>query len=232
MGSKRKILIAYENREHADKFVSFLDREQYEVIMTSSVVETELLAESHCPDIIMLGLLLEDGSGMHVLKSIRRWSDAAVVVVSSSRSEAYMLEALDSGADDYIRTPCSIDVLLARMRLAIRHYDAACGSKAGVAQLRIGELVVDSSERRVYIGGCDAKLTNNEYRIVAYLVRHSGKICTYREIITHLWGPNADSRNEILRVNMNKIRKKLKDDATNPRYIFTVPKIGYRMSEK
>ncbi len=232
MGSKRKILIAYENKERADKFVSFLDREQYEVVMTSSVVEAELLAESHCPDIIMLGLLLEDGSGMRVLKSVRRWSDAAVVIVSSSRSEAYMLEALDSGADDYIRTPCSVDVTLARMRLAIRHYDAACGSKSGISQLQIGELVVDSSERRVYIGGRDTNLTNNEYRIVAYLVRHSGKICTYREIITYLWGPNADSRNEILRVNMTKIRKKLQDDAVNPRYIFTVPKIGYRMSEK
>lgn len=231
MNIKKKVLIAYENRDNAVKIMRSLRERDYEVIMTSSGKEAEAIAESHCPDIILLGVALQMKDGISVLKSLRRWSGVPVIVFSSGGSEYDMLEALDNGADDFIAKPFSTAQLISRMRVAMRHYITANSFRGSSEQYRLGDLVIDCNECRVFVAGRDAALTQSEFRIVALLAKHQGSVCTYDYIMSQLWGPNSTDNNQILRVNMAKIRKKLNDMASAPRYIFTISGVGYRMAE-
>lgn len=229
MGIKKKVLIAYENRNDVLGIVKFLKDEDYDVFITSSGREAIGLVESHCPDILLLGSVLADGDGLKVLRSLREWSVIPVIVISASGDDSLMLEALDIGADDYINDLCSNVQLLLRMKVAIRRYFAAnhpCGSGDCYD---IGSMRIDCNECRVFMDGRDVHLTRNEFRIVALLAKNLGNVCSYDYILTQLWGPNSYDGNQILRVNITKIRKKLGDSYTRPRYIFTQPGVGYRL---
>ena len=231
MRNKKKVLIAYESKDNAMNIGKVLRDMDYEVVMTGSGMEAEIIVQSHCPDIVLLGVALEIKDGISVLRSIRKWSGMPVIVFSSSINESYMLDALDSGADDYIEKPFSTAQLLSRMKVAMRHYITANNFRGSAERYRIGDLEIDCDERRVFVSGRDAELTKNEFRIVLLLAKHRGSVCTYDYVMAQLWGPNSFDNNEILRVNMAKIRKKLNDPASHPRYILTISGVGYRMAE-
>lgn len=231
MKNKKKVLIAYECKANALDIGRVLRDMDYEVVMTGSGREAEIIVQSHCPDIVLLGVALDIKDGISVLRSIRRWYCMPVIVFSSSLNECDMLDALESGADDYIGKPFSMAQLLSRMKVAMRHYISSYDLRGSAESIRIGDLEIDCDECRVLVSGRDAELTKNEFRIVALLAKHPGRVCTYDYIMEQLWGPNYFADNEILRVNMAKIRRKLNDLAAAPRYIFTVSGVGYRMAE-
>ena len=141
--------------------------------------------------------------------------------------------ALESGADDYITKPFGTSELLARIRTALRHVQLREGEQAQrqTGVFHTGDLEVDYDKRRVYVNGEDAHLTQNEYKIVALLSKYSGRVLTYDSIIKHIWGPNAKQGNQILRVNMANIRRKIEPSTAEPRYIMTEMGVGYRMAE-
>ncbi len=232
MKNKKRVLIAYEDKEAADRISILLKDEECETVLTSSGSEAERLAGAYCPDIILLGVTLEDKDGIAVLRSLRRWSGLPVIVFSSCLNESLMLEALVNGADDYMIKPFSFAQLMLRMKLVMRHYFTSNDFRRSSDRYMLGDLVVDFDEQRAFVGGRDAKLTKSEFRIVALLAKHHGSVCTYEYIISQLWGPNLSDNNQILRVNMAKIRKKLEDKPSHPRYIFTQPGVGYRMAEE
>lgn len=200
----------------------------FDVICANNARDAELMARSHCPDVILLDLGLPDSDGMSVLSDVRSWSHLSVIVISARADDNAKISALENGADDYIVKPFVRQELIARINVALRHH----GNDAdrGCDNVVIGGLTVDFTRHRVLVDGSDAELTQSEFRIVALLAQYAGMVITYDEMMVRLWGPNSTGGNQILRVNMTNIRRKLERDPAHPRYIFTENGVGYRMA--
>lgn len=170
---------------------------------------------------------------MEILHRVRAWSKVPIVVVSARSHEQDKVAALDAGADDYLTKPFGTEELMARIRTAVRHTRTPISNEsvANTGIFRAGDLTIDYAKHRVYIAGQDAMLTQNEYKLVSLLGLHAGKVLTYDYLIRALWGPSARSDNQILRVNMANIRRKIEKNPAQPAYIFTEVGVGYRMIE-
>lgn len=234
MTIRQKILLVDNDRNFCNSLAGVLSEHGYEVLLATTGEEAMRMALSHCPEIILLELELPDMNGMNVLKSVREWSLQPVLVMSGRSEEAAVAEALDNGADDYLVKPVRTLELLARIRAAIRHTRTGSGDLtfANEGKIVIGRLTIDYDKYRVYVDEMDAGLTQNEFRMVGLLARYAGKVLTYEQVMQELWGPNAGDDNQILRVNMTNIRRKIEDDANKPKYLFTENGIGYRMVTK
>ena len=233
METKDKILIVEDDETIAAFLIAVLEANGFDTIRASLGREAVTLISSHCPDLVLLDLSLPDMDGMEILAGLRKWSTLPVIVVSARGRERDKVIALDMGADDYLTKPFGPGELLARIRAAIRHTRTPDGA-AAVANSGVftaGDLTIDYGKHRVYISGRDAGLTQNEYKLVALLGLHAGKVLTYDYLIKELWGPSARSDNQILRVNMANIRRKIEKNPAQPAYIFTESGVGYRMVE-
>jgi two-component system KDP operon response regulator KdpE len=176
------------------------------------------------PDIVILDLGLPDMSGLDVLKKLREWSKIPVIVLTVNDSDEDKVEALDSGADDYLTKPFSIPELMARIRAATRH--ATPQDEDSV--FRTGNVEIDYSARTVKVSGQPVKLTSTEYDILRVLARHAGKVVTHRFLLKEVWGPYSVEHTQYLRVYLGKIRKKLRAD-DDPELIVTESGVGYRL---
>ncbi|MBO7748174.1 response regulator [Paenibacillus sp. MWE-103] len=177
------------------------------------------------PDLIVLDLGLPDVPGMTVLRRIREWSRAPVIVLTAKDREADKIEALDSGADDYVTKPFGMGELVARIRVALRH----AGNAQQEPVLRFGRLVVDLAQRLVELDGSRVKLTPTEYELLKVLASNAGKVVTQRHLLQQVWGGHHhESDSHYLRVYIGHLRKKLEEDPTRPTFIETEPGIGYR----
>ena len=200
----------------------------FDVICANNARDAELMARSHCPDVILLDLGLPDSDGRSELSDVRSWTHLPVIGISARADDNAKISALENGADDYIVKPFVRQELIARINVALRHH----GNDAdrGCDNVVIGGLTVDFTRHRVLVDGSDAELTQSEFRIVALLAQYAGMVITYDEMMVRLWGPNSTGGNQILRVNMTNIRRKLERDPAHPRYIFTENGVGYRMA--
>ena len=206
---------------------------QYDVIEATTGSEALSLITSHCPDLILLDLGLPDMDGNSLLHDVRKWTATPIIVISARTHELDKVEAIDLGADDYITKPFGTSELLARIRMALRHTRTMSQNEqiARTGQFHSGGLTIDYNKYRVYINGVDAQLTQGEFRIVALLGKHAGRVLTYDFIMKQLWGPCSTGDNKILRVNMANIRRKIEKTPAQPQYIFTEVGVGYRMAE-
>ena len=233
MKIKDKVLIV-EDEQSISNFISMiLTANGYDTIIVRSGEEALTMISSHCPDLIVLDLGLPDMDGLEVLKSVRKWSNLPVVVVSARTHEHDKVEALDYGADDYLVKPFGTSELLARIRTAIRHTRTALPNSqiAQSGKFTVKDLTIDYDKHHVLIGDQDVHLTLNEFKIVALLGKYAGKVLTYDYLIKQIWGPKAKADNQILRVNMANIRRKIEKNPASPEYIFTEIGVGYRMLE-
>ncbi len=232
MANRQKILIVEQDKAFCNYLSAVLMEQDYEVLCAVNGEEALRMALSHCPELLLLEEKLSDMDGIQVLQAIRTWSLMPVIVFSDSAGEQQIADALDSGADDFVTKSCTPVELLARIRSAFRHTRTGSGDLkfANEGKIVVGRLTIDYNKYRVYVDETDAGLTQNEFRMVGLLARYAGKVLTYEQIIHELWGPNADGEdNQVLRVNMTNIRRKIEDDALQPKYLFTENGIGYRM---
>jgi len=176
------------------------------------------------PAIILLDLGLPDMEGLEVLKRLREWSEAPVLVLSVRDDEAGKVAALDAGAEDYVTKPFSSPELLARLRAAQRK----TRPEEEVSIFKSGDLIVDLTARVVSRGGHEIKLTATEYALLRLFVRHPGRVLTHRHILREIWGPKSEEHRQYLRVYVTHLRQKIEPDSTKPRLIKTEPGIGYR----
>jgi two-component system KDP operon response regulator KdpE len=165
--------------------------------------------------------------GVEVVKRLREWSAIPVIVLSARAQEEDKVAALDAGADDYLTKPFGVGELLARLRVALRH---AMRSPEGMQVFESGALKVDLSARRVEAAGREVHLTPIEYRLLSVLVRHAGKVLTHRQLLKEVWGPSHIEHAHYLRIYMAQLRRKLEEDAAQPRFLLTEPGVGYRLA--
>ena len=232
MTIKDRILVVEDEKSISSLIRAILTGNNYDVIQAANGTEAFSMISSHCPDLIVLDLGLPDIDGMEIIRAIRSWTETPIVVVSARSYDRDKVEALDAGADDYLTKPFSATELLARIRVALRHTRSGKnpnGSPSG--RFTAGDLCVDYDKHQVLIGGENRRLTQNEYRIVALLSRYAGRVLTYDYIMKQLWGPQSKGSNQILRVNMANIRRKIEQNPAEPQYIFTEVGVGYRMIE-
>ncbi len=231
MDIRDRILIIEDDKSIRNFIRAILEANHYDVLTAEDGTLAYSIITSRCPDLVILDLGLPDMDGMKILKKVREWSGMPILVVSARTHEKDKVEALDLGADDYITKPFGASELLARIRMALRHYRAVGqlpdGRMGGTFQA--GGLMIDYDKHRVYVDGEDANLTQNEFKLVGILGRYAGKVLTYDYLIREIWGPNMDKNNRILRVNMANIRRKLEKNPAQPKYIFTEVGVGYRM---
>ena len=233
MSYRDRILIVEDEKNIAGFMTTILTSNGYEVLRAGTGAEALMLVSSHCPDAMILDLGLPDMDGQRIIRTVREWSQLPILVVSARSHERDKVSALDLGADDYVTKPFGTGELLARLRTALRHAHNRDAEESLIqrGKFTAGDLCVDFDKRRVYVRGEDAKLTQNEYRIVALLARYAGRVLTYDYLISQIWGPNAGSDNRILRVNMANIRRKIEPNPGQSQYIFTEMGVGYRMVE-
>lgn len=233
MNIKDKILVVEDEKSISGFIKAILSSNGFDVIAAHTGSEAFSMISSHCPDLVVLDLGLPDMDGMAIIESVREWTQLPIIVVSARSYERDKVEALEKGADDYITKPFSAAELLARVRVAIRHTRTGIGngSLAGTGKFTAGELSIDYDKHQVLIRGENVHLTQNEFKIVALLSKCAGKVLTYDFIMKELWGPQSKGSNQILRVNMANIRRKIEKNPAEPQYIFTEVGVGYRMIE-
>lgn len=231
MAIKDKILLVEDERNICSFLSAVLTTNNYDVIVAHTGAEAYAMITSHCPDLVLLDLGLPDVDGLSIISAVREWTQLPIIVVSARTSERDKVDALERGADDYVTKPFGTAELIARIRTAIRHTRANTeqSSIARTGIFKAGDLTIDYDKHRVLINGEDAHLTQNEYKIVALLGKFAGKVLTYDYILKTLWGPSAKGNNDILRVNMANIRRKIEENPAEPKYIFTEVGVGYRM---
>ena len=233
MNIREKILVVEDEKSIAHFISTVLNNNGYEAMRARTGQEALSMVSSHCPDLIILDLGLPDMDGMDLLKNIRGWSNLPIVVVSARSHERDKVSALDAGADDYLTKPFGTAELLARVRTAIRHTRTVSANTEIALQgtYSVGDLVVDFNKHQALVKGENVKLTLSEFRIVSLLAKHAGKVLTYDFIMKELWGPRAGGDNQILRVNMANIRRKIEENPAEPKYLFTEVGVGYRIAE-
>lgn len=231
MSDKARILIVEDERVIRNFLTAILNSHNYAVLHAPTGKEAISMIASHIPDLVLLDLGLPDIDGMEVLRNIRGWSEAPVIVVSARQDEHEKVDALDAGADDYVTKPFGNSELLARIRTALRRHIKLKDKLAMPSStFSTNGLKVDYARRLVSVNNKPVHLTPIEYRILVLLSRNAGRVLTHDYIIHEIWGPFG-SDSQILRVNMANIRRKIEPNPADPVYILTEVGVGYRMAD-
>ena len=207
---------------------SAVTAEGYRLVEAETGQQALQLAVQQPPDLVILDLGLPDIDGQEVLRQLREWLQAPIIILSARDQEQQKVAALDGGADDYVAKPFHTRELLARIRAALRR-TAHVGSEHESVFTK-GELRVDLAARRVFVRETEVHLTPLEYKLLTTLVRNAGKVLTHRYLLQEVWGPGNAQETHYLRVFMANLRRKIELDPAQPRYLLTEQSVGYRLA--
>ena len=227
MNARIRILLIEDSKNTCSFISALLDKNGYTTTTALTGREGLSLAASLCPNLILLDLGLPDMDGFQVLEQLRGWSHVPILIVSACNEEQEKVAALDLGADDYITKPFYPNELTARIRTALRHSRGNAHSQVYKAL----DLEIDFDKRILRLEGRRVHLTQIEYQLLSLLAENAGRVLTYNTILRRIWGPYAEENNQILRVNMANIRRKIEQNPAQPQYVFTEVGVGYRMLE-
>ncbi|MFC1949993.1 response regulator [Chloroflexota bacterium] len=226
MANKTRILVADDEPKIRMFLRANLEARGYQVYLASDGIETVETAGSVLPDVIVLDVNMPRMDGIEACRRIREWADMPIIILSVMGDEKDKVRALDEGADDYVpRQLQNLPTSLARIRVALRR---SAGATVDAPVFTAGDLEVDLSKRVAKRGGQILKLTRTEYDLLAYLVSNCDKALTHRELLHNVWGPEYGEETEYVRTFINQLRRKIEDDPSNPHFILTEPRVGYR----
>lgn len=200
----------------------------YEVATAATAQEALDAVAVRPPDAAILDLVLPDGDGVEVCRSIRGWSELPIIVLSAVGEEAEKVRALEAGADDYVTKPFGPGELVARLKAALRRAGSATGDEP---VLRADGLELDQPAHRVTVGDDEVHLTPTEFELLRTLMRNRGRLMTHRALLVEVWGSSYEHDTQILRTHLANLRRKIETTPGAPRYILTDPGVGYRFAD-
>ena len=227
MSQGARILVVDDEPQIRHSLQTNLENRNYDVTTTASGEEAlEAMARQN-PDVVIVDLILPAMDGIELTRRIREQSPVPIIVLSAIGDERKKVEALESGADDYVTKPFGIEELVARVKSALRRTIMLSGTEP---VFRSGALTVNFERREVRVEGKPVKLTPTEYDLLKYMIQYIGKVLTHRTLLTAIWGEAYIDQAQYLRVFIGQLRKKIETNTARPRYILTDPGVGYRFA--
>lgn len=206
-----------------------LDRVGHEVTVARTGEDALAATATGQPDLVLLDLRLPDLDGIEVVRRLRAWTQVPILLLSGEGTERSRVTALDVGADDFIDKPFSMEELRARVGAALRRRATVDGATPAEPRIVSGEVVIDLADRQLHVAGEPVRLTPTEWRLLELLCTHPGQLLTYDRIIERVWSSrHGEESRDALRVHLRSLRRKLGDDAGDPRFVRTEPGVGYR----
>ena len=225
---KKETIVVVDDEKSILKYISQqLKAKGYNVYPGTNGEEAISLVEQHDPDLLLLDLKMPVMNGLEVCKRLREWSKVPIIVISAYDDVEYVVEALNSGADDYVRKPFHQEELFARVKTQLRRAEER-PSQQVQSVFRCGPLTINFSRRQVTLNDEEVKLTPTEYSILEQLVQNAGKVMTHQMLLNRVWGPEYTEENEYLRVYIGRLRRKLDPGPNGPKFIVTEQGVGYR----
>jgi two-component system KDP operon response regulator KdpE len=225
MQTRPHILVVDDESQITRVLRTTLSAQGYEIRVANDGETALEMVKDFAPDLVITDLAMPNMNGIELCRNLRRVSQVPILVLSVRGEERSKVEALDSGADDYITKPFSTGELLARVRAALRRAPPVSETKTKIED---GDFSIDLEARLVTVAGREIRLTPKEFEVLFYMAQHPRKVLTHRAILNAVWGSNSMEQNEYLRVFVGQLRKKLEADASTPKYIVTEPWVGYR----
>jgi two-component system, OmpR family, KDP operon response regulator KdpE len=225
MQARPHILVVDDESQITRVLRTTLSAQGYEIRVANDGETALEMTRDFAPDLVITDLAMPNMNGIELCRNLRRVSQVPILVLSVRGEERSKVEALDSGADDYITKPFSTGELLARVRAALRRSPPTSEPKTKIEE---GDFRIDLDARSVMVAGREIRLTPKEFEVLFYMAQHPRKVLTHRAILNAVWGSNSMEQNEYLRVFVGQLRKKLESDASSPKYILTEPWVGYR----
>jgi two-component system KDP operon response regulator KdpE len=225
MTQGRRVLVCDDEPQILRALRVILRDGAFEVVTARTAQEALDVAALRAPDAAIIDLILPDGNGIDVCRSIREWSEMPILVLSAVGEETEKIRALDAGADDYVTKPFASGELIARLNAALRR-----AAPAEEPSLSINGLEVDLAAHRVIRQGEEIHLTPKEFDLLRVLARNRGRLMTHRALLGEVWGHAYEEDTHTLRVHIANLRRKIEPDPGAPRYIRTDPGIGYRFA--
>jgi DNA-binding response OmpR family regulator len=225
---KKTCILVVDDEVSIIRFVSaHLRKEGYEIITASNGEEALLRAEEENPTLVLLDIMMPKMDGFEVCRRLREWSQVPIIMLSAKGEESDKVKCLDLGADDYVTKPFGGEELLARVRAVLRRVEVA-GAVSDRPPFTSGKLKISFAQRQVTVAGRDVKLTPTEFGLLQELTLNAGKILTHTHLLQKVWGPEYRDEKEYLHEFVRRLRNKLEPDKEKPRYIVSVPSIGYQ----
>ena len=227
MNAAAPMVLLIQDEKQIRRFVrAALEDDGCQVVEAETMAQGLIEAGSRKPDLLVLDLGLPDGNGVDLIRDLRGWSDVPILILSARSQENDKIDALDAGADDYLTKPFAVGELRARVRALLRR--SYRNGDAATPVVEFGDVTVDLSRRLVSRGGETVHLTPLEYRLLATLLGHPGRVLTQRNLLREIWGPSYVESSHYLRVYVGHLRQKLEDDPTQPKHFLTETGVGYR----
>src|ERR1041385_8345507 len=225
MQNKPRILAVDDEQQLTRVLLPALTAKGYEVRIAGDGEFALQTFHDWPPSLVITDLAMPNMDGLELCRTLRQVSDVPIIVLSVRGEEKNKVKALDTGADDYVTKPFSMDELRARIRAALRRQPTTDLSSR---ILTAGEFRIDLDAHTITQGGVDLRLTPKEFDLMVYLVRNAGKVLTHRALLAAVWGGDYTGQHEYLRVFIGQLRKKIEPNPSKPQYILTEPWIGYR----
>ncbi|HEY7706689.1 MAG TPA: response regulator transcription factor [Gaiellaceae bacterium] len=226
---KRTILLVEDEESITTPLVEALHREGFDASVAGTAADALKLAGEERPDLVLLDVMLPDGSGFDVARELRRTSRVPIIMLTARGEEADRVAGLELGADDYVVKPFSARELVARVRAVLRRVAEAGEQRPGGA-IEIGEVRLDADRRTTSFGGEELELSRKEFDLLRLLMENAGSVVTRERLIDEVWDTNWFGSTKTLDVHVSGLRKKLGDDSTDPTYIHTVRGVGFRFA--
>jgi len=204
-----------------------LENQDFRVLTAATGREGLTIARTQQPSLLILDLGLPDIDGQEVILHLRKWSEVPIIVLSARDQESDITQALDNGADDYLTKPFSTAELMSRIKALLRRVAKLPGGAQ--EHFQVGELKIELTKRRVFVGEREVHLTQIEFRLLSVLARNAGFVVTHRQLLEKVWGASYVEHSHYLRIYMAQLRHKIESDPARPRYFLTEAGVGYRL---